>query len=297
MSENPARLRYTDPAIVLSPKGSVANLSVLRNTGEDGFAVASLMWDDRPALGMRWNGHPKNPIGNPQSRGIPTWFIVPDELAPAVRAALGVAETSALDLNTDITRVRIRPLPHRIKQGVPEEPEDYVWVLSITDRAQGRMEIMNPATGHFMAIEGAQVVSLLRDTAQHEPSGPKHGILTLNVQMVFEDGRLTLEPPQTLMDRIELLSSDLRKSGYAGNADRVLGLIKEARISLARRDHGLGRWETVCLDEAQEAVAASFLQLALTCTAKAIAVSQLPHADYEHGFNYGRREDSGAASR
>jgi hypothetical protein len=26
---------------------------------------------------MRWNGSGENPLGNPQSRGIPTWFIIP----------------------------------------------------------------------------------------------------------------------------------------------------------------------------------------------------------------------------
>jgi hypothetical protein len=26
---------------------------------------------------MRWNGSEDNPLGNPQSRGIPTWFIIP----------------------------------------------------------------------------------------------------------------------------------------------------------------------------------------------------------------------------
>jgi len=28
---------------------------------------------------MRWNGNKENPIGNPQSRGLPTWFIVPEQ--------------------------------------------------------------------------------------------------------------------------------------------------------------------------------------------------------------------------
>ena len=30
-------------------------------------------------LAMRWNGSPKNRLGNPQSRGLPAWFIVPDQ--------------------------------------------------------------------------------------------------------------------------------------------------------------------------------------------------------------------------
>lgn len=28
---------------------------------------------------MRWNGTKENPLGNPQSRGLPTWFVVPDQ--------------------------------------------------------------------------------------------------------------------------------------------------------------------------------------------------------------------------
>jgi hypothetical protein len=28
---------------------------------------------------MRWNGTGENPLGSPQSRGLPTWFIVPDQ--------------------------------------------------------------------------------------------------------------------------------------------------------------------------------------------------------------------------
>ena len=35
-------------------------------------------------LAMRWNGTDDNVIGNPQSRGLPTWFIVPREFRLAV---------------------------------------------------------------------------------------------------------------------------------------------------------------------------------------------------------------------
>lgn len=36
-------------------------------------------WDNQPTLAMRWNGSRENPLGNPQSRGLPTWFIVPEQ--------------------------------------------------------------------------------------------------------------------------------------------------------------------------------------------------------------------------
>ena len=38
---------------------------------------------------MRWNGdNDDNPIGNPQSRGLPTWFIVPDNYVEAILGTL-----------------------------------------------------------------------------------------------------------------------------------------------------------------------------------------------------------------
>ena len=44
---------------------------------------------------MRWNGNRENPIGNPQSRGLPTWFIVPDEHARQI------IETQHYDFSND----------------------------------------------------------------------------------------------------------------------------------------------------------------------------------------------------
>jgi len=258
------------------------------NTGEDGWAVASMQWEGRDALGIRWNGHSKNLIGNPQSRGIATWFILPDELATTLRGSFGATPTGLDDLNTDVTRVRIRPLPRRIWRGAPQEPSDDEWVLSITDRVQGHMEIMNPGTGHFMSVHKAQVKGLVRDTVSDKSSGPKHGILSLHVQMIFEDGRLTLEPLQSLSERLEALSQLLRDSGYEGQHDHVRALIEEARRTLVGTAGTIGPWEKAELDYAETAVADNFLQLAITCIAKAITVSKLPPDDYEHGFNYGR---------
>ena len=54
-----------------------------------GFSVAALNWAKNPRIAMRWNGevekgstklHP----GSPQSRGLPTWFIVPEDFALAI---------------------------------------------------------------------------------------------------------------------------------------------------------------------------------------------------------------------
>jgi hypothetical protein len=278
-------LRYTDPETVLSPKGSVANLHVLLNTGEGGWAVASMQWEGNDSLGIRWNGHADNPIGNPQSRGIATWFILPDELAALLRARFGDTLGGLSDQNTDITRVRIRPLPHRIWKGAAQEQVDYEWVLSITDRERGHMEIMNPSTGHFMALHRSQIKKLVRDSVNDKPSGPKHGILELNVQMIFEDGRLRLEPLQSLTDRIDEMFLELRQSGYDGKHERVRALIQEARTSLARETGELGPWEAHCLDYAETAMGDNFLRLALNEIKQAIAVKRLPEHEYERGYN------------
>lgn len=82
-------MSYTDPRTVLSPKGSVKNLRVLHDGGESSWSLAEMEWDGTPVLGMRWNGGSNNgapSIGNPQSRGVPTWFILPEEWGDAIKA-------------------------------------------------------------------------------------------------------------------------------------------------------------------------------------------------------------------
>lgn len=50
------------------------------------YSVARFKWDRANAVGIRWDGDPDNPndVGTPQSRGLPTWFILPAELAEVV---------------------------------------------------------------------------------------------------------------------------------------------------------------------------------------------------------------------
>jgi len=47
--------------------------------------VARVNWEDEDRIGIRWNGSAKDPgIGNPQSRGNATWFILPQELEDVI---------------------------------------------------------------------------------------------------------------------------------------------------------------------------------------------------------------------
>src|SRR5437016_5698757 len=77
---------YIDPKAVISPKGLVSDVEVVFNTGpiENSWSIATLKWGNEPAVGIRWNGDEASGVGNPQSRGNPTWFIVPRELAEHV---------------------------------------------------------------------------------------------------------------------------------------------------------------------------------------------------------------------
>ena len=280
-------MTYTPPETVVSPKASVSDLRVLLNTGEGGYSLAAMRWDGAEALGVRWNGSPDNLLGNPQSRGIPTWYILPDEIAAPLRARYDDSPGQLTQRNANITRVRIRPLPDRISKGEIEEKLDDQWVLSITDRVAGSMENMNPRTGHFFALDRSHVEALQRDPVSDQPHGPKHGLLSLTVQLVFEDGNVRLEPLRTLKDRIDSLYSDLAQDGYSGNHAAVRALIQETRVSLADSSGNLGPWECLQLDYAEAAVRTNFLRLALVAVDKAIAVNKLSPPEYEYGFNYG----------
>lgn len=80
-------MSYINPVTVLSPKTVISKVEVVFDTGpqEQSWSVATFEWGGRPAVGIRWNGSPtERGIGSPQARGVPTWFVVPEELEDAV---------------------------------------------------------------------------------------------------------------------------------------------------------------------------------------------------------------------
>jgi hypothetical protein len=92
---------YQNPAQVRSPKGAVTHLRVIYDGGEQsqasdewsGWSVAELEWYEEPVMACRWNGSTSSEegvseIGNPQSRGNPTWFIIPKPLHEAIKEQL-----------------------------------------------------------------------------------------------------------------------------------------------------------------------------------------------------------------
>lgn len=91
---------YQDPNQVKSPKADVSHLRVLYDGGEqtadhgewEGWSIAELDWQEKPALACRWNGSTDSAeisqVGDPQSRRHPIWFILPKPLEEAIRKRL-----------------------------------------------------------------------------------------------------------------------------------------------------------------------------------------------------------------
>ena len=80
-------MAYVEPATVWAPKASIRSVEILYNSkpgGPGGWSVARVNWEDENRIGIRWNGGEGRGVGNPQSRGNATWFILPDELQEVI---------------------------------------------------------------------------------------------------------------------------------------------------------------------------------------------------------------------
>lgn len=85
-------MRYTKPEDVRSPRYILTDLEILEHGDAYDVAIAKLKWNGKNAIGIRWNVSEKewnDPekksgkkicVGNPVSRGYPTWFILPHDL-------------------------------------------------------------------------------------------------------------------------------------------------------------------------------------------------------------------------
>ena len=78
-------MAYQNPRHVDAPRRRWRLIDVLHNDGDGGAALAIGEWDGDKVLAARWNGSDQEDgIGNPQSRGIPTWFVLPGWLNESV---------------------------------------------------------------------------------------------------------------------------------------------------------------------------------------------------------------------
>jgi len=84
--------KYHNPATVLSPKNSIEKVEVIFDggIGKNAFSIAKVIWNGKIRIAIRWNITEKEwneplkingsvkCVGEPNSRGYPTWFILPD---------------------------------------------------------------------------------------------------------------------------------------------------------------------------------------------------------------------------
>lgn len=88
---NDSKIKYINPADVISPKDLISNVEVLFDGGNESFSMARLTWYGTDGCyAMRWNVSNRELdneqkangnipcIGLPQSHGHPTWFILPE---------------------------------------------------------------------------------------------------------------------------------------------------------------------------------------------------------------------------
>lgn len=184
-------MAYIDPKTVISPKEFVNDVSVLVDTGEGGWSLASLLWAGQKSLALRWNGDDQNRLGNPQSRGIPTWFVLPEPIALLVSERFIKPIASFEGFAFD--RAKIRPLPLRIMNGEDQGHIDDEWIVVSVDLKKGLISLRNSRTDHFVGLHRAHVARAIPDTVADARNGLRNCMLELTVQMVFEDGNIRLE--------------------------------------------------------------------------------------------------------
>ena len=88
-------MEYIKPETVLSPRGAIEDLEVVYDGGEHNWSLAKMKWYGEPVVAMRWNGGREKRIppsevpgvGTPSSRGYPTWFILPQEVADMIETS------------------------------------------------------------------------------------------------------------------------------------------------------------------------------------------------------------------
>ena len=86
-------MAYIKPEDVIAPQKHWKLGGVLYDGGEGKTSIAYGRWADKPGDGepvvvMRWNGSQTGKLGNPQSSGNATWFVLPHRIAVATLRSL-----------------------------------------------------------------------------------------------------------------------------------------------------------------------------------------------------------------
>lgn len=109
---NMSTYSYKNPKFINSPKGLVEVVEVIYDGQADpAYSLAVIKWEGDYKLGIRWNiaysewgdyrkeNGQDECIGNPQSRGIPTWFVLPDDIDFNEKFSLAMQKLEELRTN------------------------------------------------------------------------------------------------------------------------------------------------------------------------------------------------------
>jgi len=83
-------MSWIKPENVISPQIYWKLEAVLYDAGEGNPAIALGTWEEESVIAIRWNGTNEEgkSLGNPQSSGHPTWFVLPKAIAIATLRTL-----------------------------------------------------------------------------------------------------------------------------------------------------------------------------------------------------------------
>ena len=183
-------MSYIDPKDVVSPKAHWHLFDVILDGKEGGCAYALGTWDGERRIGFRWNGDSESgPLGNPQSRGLPTWTMLDTALHEAVVALLPpekqVLAKGFLGLRTAAER---RSILGSIRKFHEDQVAKIVSVTPPVPVLDGGLLVMHVVP--FSAIDAQQTrasAEIFRNPNKFPPIGDDHARHT----KIDYDGLLT----------------------------------------------------------------------------------------------------------
>jgi hypothetical protein len=80
---------FVQPEDITAPRAHWSLIKVLFKGDPEGFSIALGYWttdegEKYVVLAVRWNACEWRPVGNPHSRGLPTWFVLPEPLVEPI---------------------------------------------------------------------------------------------------------------------------------------------------------------------------------------------------------------------
>jgi len=106
-------MAYVEPATVWAPKSSIRSVHNSLQLRARRLVRCKHRLGGSEAIGIRWNGKDGPGIGNPQSRGNATWFILPGTVKEVILSRIDDLAMSGPEINRGIRGDGQRCSPRR----------------------------------------------------------------------------------------------------------------------------------------------------------------------------------------